>query len=33
MFSGEPGAVLTMEMLPVAAPALVGENFAVKAVL
>ena len=30
---GEPGAVLTIEMLPVAAPAVVGANFAVKIVL
>ena len=33
MFSGDPGAVLTIEMLPVAAPAAVGENFAAKVVL
>ena len=31
--SGDPGAVLTIEMLPVAAPAAVGENFAAKDVL
>jgi hypothetical protein len=31
--SGDPGAVLTIEMLPAAAPALVGENFTVKDVL
>ncbi len=33
MFSGDPEAVLTIEMLPVAAPAVVGENLAVKIVL
>lgn len=33
MFSGDPDAVLTIEMLPVAAPAVVGENLAVKIVL
>jgi hypothetical protein len=33
MFSGDPGAVLTIEMLPVAEPPAVGENFAVKVVL
>lgn len=30
MVIGEPGAVLTIEILPVALPAAVGENFAVK---
>src|SRR5271168_2923876 len=33
MTSGEPGALLTMDMLPVALPAGVGENLAVKDVL
>ena len=33
MASGEPGALLTIEMLPVALPAVVGENFAVNEVL
>jgi len=31
--SGEPGALLTTEMLPLALPAVVGENFAVNDVL
>ena len=31
--SGEPGALLTIEMLPDALPAVVGENFAVNDVL
>ena len=31
--SGEPGALLTIEMLPEALPAVVGENFAVNDVL
>ena len=31
--NGEPGALLTIEMLPVALPAVVGENLAVKDVL
>jgi hypothetical protein len=33
MESGEPGALLTIEMLPEALPAVVGENFAVNEVL
>jgi hypothetical protein len=33
MVSGEPGALLTIEMLPLAAPADVGANFAVSVVL
>lgn len=33
MVSGDPGAVLTIEMPPVALPAVVGENFAAKVVV
>ena len=33
MASGDPGALLAIEILPVAAPAAVGENFAVKVVV
>jgi hypothetical protein len=33
MVSGDPGAVLTIEMLPVVLPAAVGENFAARVVV
>jgi hypothetical protein len=33
MVSGDPGAVLVIETLPLAAPAVVGENFTLKVVL